>query len=219
MSLLECVRIEPPKEATATVIWLHGLGANGHDFEPVVPHLGLNESAMVRFLFPNAPSIPVTINNGFTMPAWYDIYSADLKREPDEVGLRASVAAVRALVMHENSLGITSDRIIIAGFSQGGAVGLELALTHPEPLAGLVALSTYFATRKSIELDEANAKLPIFVGHGEHDPMVPVQSGERTRDALVKWGYPLEYKTYPIEHSVDMQEIRDIGVWMNERLI
>tara|TARA_A100001037_G_scaffold270901_1_gene266075 strand:+ start:73 stop:732 length:660 start_codon:yes stop_codon:yes gene_type:complete len=218
MSLLECVVVEPPEEATATIIWLHGLGASGHDFEPVVPHLGLDENIMVRFLFPHAPSIPVTINNGFTMPAWYDIYSTDLNRELDEVGLRASVAAIRALIINENTQGIAANRIIIAGFSQGGAVGLELALTHPEPLAGLVALSTYFATYKSIELDEANSRLPIFVGHGEYDPMVPVKLGEQTREKLLEWGYPLEYKTYPIEHSVDMQEIRDIGIWINERL-
>ena len=218
MALLDCVELEPTDTATAAVIWLHGLGANGHDFEPVVPHLGLDASLAVRFVFPHAPSIPVTINQGYVMPAWYDILEMNLDRRVDEEQLRASASAVRALIAREVSRGVPSERIVVAGFSQGGAVGFEVALTHPEPLAGLVALSTYFATRASIEIDAANAALPIFIGHGERDPVVPEAFGQQSRDALTALGYTVEYHRYPVEHGVDMQEIRDIGAWLNTRL-
>ncbi len=214
MDYLPCVEVEPAADATAAVIWMHGLGADGHDFEPIVPHLGLTDVAPVRFVFPHAPSIPVTINNGYVMPAWYDIREMNLEREPDEVQLRASAQTVGLLVEREIERGIDSRRIVIAGFSQGGAVGYELALTYSKPLAGLVAISTYFATQNSIATVAANEGLPILICHGTHDPMVPEPHGEASYRRLVEMGYAAEYRTYPVQHGVDLQEIEDIGAWM-----
>ncbi len=218
MDLLPCVEIEPPAPATAAVIWLHGLGANGHDFEPVVPHLGLPETLAVRFVFPHAPEIPVTINNGYVMPAWYDILVMDLGREVDADQLRSSAAAVGQLIEREKARGIPSERIIIAGFSQGGAVGYELALSWPERLGGLVTLSTYFPTAESVAYSPANHDLPVFIGHGRLDPMVSESLGASAHALLQARGYPVEYHTYNVEHGVDMVEIRDIGTWIRKRL-
>lgn len=217
-ALLPCVELDPGTGVTASVIWLHGLGANGHDFEPIVPHLGLDEPNAVRFIFPHAPAIPVTINNGHVMPAWYDILELNLDRQIDESQLRASSAAVGALIERELERGVASERIIIAGFSQGGAVAFELALSYPQRLAGLVALSTYFATRNSLEPHPANAALPIFIGHGLHDPVVSESFGQASNQALSEMGYPVDYHTYALEHGVDLQEITDIGNWINRRL-
>ena len=217
MNYLPCVEVEPSDAATAAVIWMHGLGADGHDFEPIVPHLGLADVAPVRFVFPHAPAIPVTINNGYVMPAWYDIREMNLEREPDVVQLRASAQAVGLLIEREIERGIDSRRIIIAGFSQGGAVGYELALTYALPFAGLVAISTYFATQNSIAPVAANEGIPILVCHGTHDPMVPEAHGEASYRRLVEMGYSAEYQTYPVQHGVDLQEIEDIGAWMAER--
>lgn len=218
MSLLTCVEVEPARPAVACVIWLHGLGADGHDFEPVVPHLGLASDLAVRFVFPNAPHMPVTLNNGFVMPAWYDILSLDLDRRVDQTQLRASAAAVGKLIERENARGVPSARIVIAGFSQGGAVGFELALTWPERLAGLVALSTYFATQGSVEPHPANAELPILVGHGSQDPMVDERFGRASASRLRELGYEVDYRSYPIEHSVSLEEIKDIGQFINRCL-
>lgn len=218
MAFLSCVEIEPKTTATAAVIWLHGLGANGHDFEPIVPELGISKELMVRFVFPHAPVIPVTINGGVAMPAWYDIRAMDLERKVDEDQLVESANAVGELVAREIERGISSERIIIAGFSQGGAVGFQLALTYPQPLAGLLALSTYFATRHSIVPHPRNAKLPIAIHHGDADPMVPEAKGRQSADVLTEWGYPVEYKTYRMEHAVCQQQIRDIGQWLSARL-
>lgn len=218
MSLLSCVEVEPTRPANASVIWLHGLGADGHDFEPVVPHLRLASELAVRFVFPNAPRIPVTLNNGFVMPAWYDILSLDLDRRVDQSQLRASAAAVGKLIERENARGVPSARIVIAGFSQGGAVGFELALTWHERLAGLVALSTYFATQASIEPHAANAGLPILVGHGTQDPMVDERFGRASAARLRELGYAVDYRDYPIEHSVSLEEIKDIGQFINRCL-
>ncbi len=218
MEYLPCVEVEPATPASAAVVWLHGLGADGHDFEPIVPHLGIPERIPVRFVFPHAPAIPVTINNGYVMPAWYDIHEMDLERRVDEDQLRASARAVALLIEREISRGIPSRRIILAGFSQGGAVGYELALTCDTPLAGLVALSTYFATQNSIEPGAANASIPILICHGIHDPLVPESLGASSYRRLVEMGYAAEYRTYPVEHGVDMQEIRDIGAWISARL-
>lgn len=211
MNLLPCVEVEPRGAANATVIWMHGLGADGHDFEPVVPHLDLAPGLEVRFIFPHAPSIPVTLNNGFVMPAWYDILSLELERRVDDKQLRASSTAVGALIARENERGIPSERVVIAGFSQGGAVGFELALTWPERLAGLIALSTYFATRDSIVPHPANAALPVMIGHGSHDSMVDERFGQQSAARLRELGHAVEYHSYPIEHSVSMEEIKDIG--------
>ena len=211
MKLLPCAEVEPSSAANAAVIWMHGLGADGHDFEPVVPHLDLAPGLAVRFVFPHAPSIPVTLNNGLVMPAWYDILSLELDRRVDDQQLRASSLAVGQLIAREKVRGIASERVVIAGFSQGGAVGFELALTYPERLAGLIALSTYFATRDSVTPHPANADLPVMIGHGSRDPMVDERFGQQSAARLRELGHPVEYHSYPIEHSVSMDEIKDIG--------
>jgi len=211
VSYLPCVEVEPRQPANAAVIWMHGLGADGHDFEPVVPHLDLAPGLAVRFIFPHAPSIPVTLNNGFVMPAWYDILSLELERRVDVDQLRASAVAVGRLIAREQERGVPSARVVVAGFSQGGAVGFELALTYPERLAGLIALSTYFATRDSIVPHPANAALPIMIGHGSQDPMVDPRYGEQSAARLRELGHAVAYHDYPIEHSVSMEEIKDIG--------
>ena len=216
--LLPRVEIEPAQSANAAVIWLHGLGADGHDFEPIVPHLGRAPEVQARFIFPHAPSIPVTINQGFVMPAWYDILEMNLERKVDVEQLRASAAAVARLVAYELERGIASQRIVIAGFSQGGAVAFELALSYPEPLAGLVALSTYFATQNSIEPSAANRGLSILICHGTEDPLVPENMGQNSYRRLLEMGYAVDYRTYPVEHGVAQDEIRDIGAWLNARL-
>lgn len=221
MHYLPCVEKElhtDTRAADAAVIWLHGLGANGHDFEPIVPELGLPSSLAVRFIFPHAPEIPVTINGGMVMPAWYDILEMNIDRKIDEQQILASSEKIRALIDREIARGVESDRIIIAGFSQGGAVAYQCALTFEKPLAGLLALSTYFATEKTIFPSEANKTLNTYVMHGDFDPVVPAQLGERAVARLKEMGYPTTYSTYPMEHQVCMQQIKAIGVWMTQRL-
>lgn len=217
-TLLPCVEIEPRQPATASVIWLHGLGANGHDFEPVVPELRLPDTLPVRFVFPHAPSIPVTINGGMVMPAWYDILAIDIDRTVDDSQIRQSAEAIRQLIARENQRGIPASRIVLAGFSQGGAVAYETALTHPEPLAGLIALSTYFATQASLQPNPANRDIPILVCHGTHDPMVQESLGRQAVALLQERGYQPDYKTYPMPHAVCAEEIRDISQWLQQRL-
>ncbi len=218
MSLLPCVEIEPSGTAKAAVIWLHGLGASGHDFEPIVPELDLPAGAPIRFVFPHAPVIPVTINGGCVMPAWYDIIDMNIERRVDEAQLRASARAVAALIDREITRGIPSQRIVVAGFSQGGAVGIETALTYPAPLAGLLALSSYFATAASIAPSVENGGLPIRICHGTRDPIVPEALGRRSAELLQARGYPVTYSTYAMEHAVCIEEIADIGVWLREAL-
>jgi phospholipase/carboxylesterase len=214
MNHLPCVELEPRREATASVIWLHGLGADGHDFEPIVPELGLPDSLAVRFIFPHAPSMPVTINNGYSMPAWYDILDMDLERRADLAGLRASAARVAELIDRERARGIASERIVLAGFSQGGAVGLQLALSYPHRLAGLLALSTYFASGREIEPHAAQAGLSIEIHHGLFDPLVPEIMGRMTIDRLRDLGFDPTYRSYPMEHAVCAAQIADIGNWL-----
>ncbi|WP_323773791.1 alpha/beta hydrolase [Alcanivorax sp.] len=214
--LLRCVEIEPTAQATASVIWLHGLGASGHDFEPIVPELQLPAELPVRFIFPHAPQIPVTVNGGMVMPAWYDILAMDIDRKVDEAGVLASADAVDALIDREIARGIPSERIIIAGFSQGGAVAYQAALRHPQPLAGLLTLSTYMAM--PVTPSSANASLPVMICHGSMDPMVPEQLGQRAAATLTELGYTPQYKSYPMEHMVCLEQIRDIGKWLTERL-
>jgi phospholipase/carboxylesterase len=218
MSLLDHIELNPTRPATAAVIWLHGLGADGHDFEPIVPDLGLPPNHGVRFIFPHAPSIPITVNRGIVMPGWYDILELSLERRVDVVQLKRSAAAVRALVDREIARGIASERIVIAGFSQGGAVGLELALTYPQPLAGLLALSTYFATSGSIEPDPANRGIPILMFHGSMDPLIPESMALASRAALERLGYSVAYHHYPMQHGVCLEEIESIGEWLRARL-
>lgn len=215
--LLRCVEIEPSAQATASVIWLHGLGASGHDFEPIVPELQLPADLPVRFVFPHAPQIPVTVNGGMVMPAWYDILAMDIDRKVDEAGVLASADAVDALIEREIARGIPSERIIIAGFSQGGAVAYQAALRHPKPLAGLLTLSTYMAM--PVSPSEANASLPVMICHGSMDPMVPEQLGQRAAATLTELGYTPQYKSYPMEHMVCLEQIRDIGQWIAQRLM
>lgn len=215
---LPCVEIEPTQTATASVIWLHGLGANGHDFEPIVPELKLPSDLAIRFVFPHAPAIPVTINSGYVMPAWYDILEMNIERKVDEAQLRISASEVVKLIEREMQRGIPSERIIIAGFSQGGAVAYEAALSYAKPLAGLLCLSTYLATKDSLLRDKANQDIPIQIFHGSLDPVVPVSLGEHAYEALKGWGYVVEYKTYPMEHSICLEEIEGISKWLQKTL-
>jgi phospholipase/carboxylesterase len=218
MSLLPCIEKEPETPANAAVIWLHGLGADGSDFVPIVPELGLPASMAVRFVFPNAPSIPVTINGGYVMPAWYDITALDIERKVDVQQLVASAERVRLLIDREIERGIPSDRIVLAGFSQGGAVACQTALTYMYPLAGLLCLSTYFATADTITPNSANRGIPIRVCHGTHDPMVPAQLGRAACQRLTDMGYAVAYSEYPMEHAVCPEEIADIGQWLQDVL-
>ena len=218
MSYLACVEIEPKSTADAAVIWLHGLGADGHDFEAVVPELNLPASVAIRFIFPHAPSMPVTINGGMVMPSWYDILEMNIELKHDEQQLLNSADAISKLIDREIERGIDSRRIIIAGFSQGGAVGYQSALTYPKPLAGLLGLSSYFATSQSIVYNPANDELPIQIFHGTADPVVPESLGQQSYDLLIEKGYQANYKTYSMEHSVCMDEIADISTWLQATL-
>ena len=219
MQDLQYIEIETGENPTAAVIWLHGLGASGHDFEPVVPELGLPGGAAVRFIFPHAPNLPVTINGGMSMPAWYDIKAMDIDRVVDTEQLRASADAVARLVEREKEKGVPAERIIIAGFSQGGAVAYELGLSYPERLGGILALSTYFATADTVQPSEANADVPISVYHGTFDPMVPESLGVRSVETLKEMGYDPSYLTFPMEHSVCLEEIQDIGRFIRRHLL
>lgn len=218
MELLPHLTLETGPNPDAAVIWLHGLGADGNDFAPVVPELGLPQGAAVRFIFPHAPSIPVTVNGGYIMPAWYDILSLDIERKLDQTQLRASAAAIKALVEAQMDLGIASNRIVIAGFSQGGAVAYEMALGFDKPLAGLLALSTYFATKDSVVPHQANRDLAIAIHHGVQDPVVPEVLGQQAQSALTTMGYQPQYRRYPMEHSLCLPQVKDIGAWMTQVL-
>ncbi|XZG71690.1 alpha/beta hydrolase [Chitinibacteraceae bacterium HSL-7] len=219
--LLSCVEIEPAGPADATVIWLHGLGADGNDFAGVVPELGLPASLNVRFVFPHAPFMPITCNNGYVMRAWYDIVHFDqIERHADEAGVLASVAHVRDLIARENERGIASERIVLAGFSQGGALAYTAGLTHPEALAGIVALSTYLPAKQLLvkEALTANGKTPVFAAHGVADPVVPMVLGEDARDHVEALGNPVEWHDYPMQHSVCWPEIAAIGQFITRAL-
>lgn len=218
MSILPCEIIETQAEVSASVIWLHGLGASGHDFVPIVPELNLPESLGVRFVFPHAPSIPITINGGMVMPAWYDILAMDMEREIDTKQILASADAVKALIAREIASGIPSERIVLAGFSQGGAVCYQAALSFNKPLAGLMCLSTYFATYKTLVADPANKNIPIHLFHGTEDAMVPEQMAKAAMDALALLGHKPLYKSYPMGHEVCRQEIADISAWLKQVL-
>jgi phospholipase/carboxylesterase len=216
---LPCVELEPPVDASAAVVWLHGLGADGHDFAGIVPQLGLFD-APVRFVFPHAPQRPVTINQGYVMRAWYDIAAPDLTQRQDTEGIRASERQVGELVARERARGIAAERIVLAGFSQGGAIALHTALRHSERLAGVLALSTYLplAERTAGELHPANCELAVWMGHGLHDPVIPLEHAERSRDALRAMGCAVEWHTYPMPHSVSIEEVADIAAWLRRVL-
>jgi phospholipase/carboxylesterase len=217
-SLLPAVIMEPRGEAKASVIWLHGLGADGHDFAPIVPELGVDDLA-VRFIFPHAPQQPVSINNGYVMRAWYDIISADFSQRQDESGVRASERLLRALIEQELAQGISSERIVLAGFSQGGAIVLHTGLRYPKPLAGIMALSTYLPLAEQVagEVHAANADTPVFLAHGEYDPLIPLALADNTRQQLQDMGHAVEWHHYPMEHTVCDAEIQAISAWLRDR--
>lgn len=219
-TLLDAIVLEPGRTADAAVIWLHGLGANGHDFPPVVPELGLPAGHGVRFVFPHAPAIPVTINGGMVMPAWYDILAMDFDRRVDEAGVRRSAEQLTALIARENGRGVPTERIVVAGFSQGGAIALHVGVRHPERLAGVLALSTYIAADCDIEGErsEANANVPILQCHGTQDPMVTHRMGMAARQRLEGLGYAVEWHEFPMQHQVCMEEIEVIGGWLGRVL-
>jgi phospholipase/carboxylesterase len=218
MNYLPCEMVETSEDIRAAVIWLHGLGANGHDFVPIVPRLNIPSEIGIRFIFPHAPSIPVTINNGTVMPAWYDIYAMDMEREIDTPQIKASAQAIRALIEREIAHGIPSNKVVLAGFSQGGAVILEAGLTFGKPLAGLMSLSSYFATYKTIEPHKANLTIPIQIYQGSHDEIVTEPLAKMAESELKKRGYTPEYKSYPMGHEIHYQEIEDISHWLQHVL-
>ncbi|NYT22107.1 dienelactone hydrolase family protein [Alcaligenaceae bacterium] len=217
---LDAIEIETGPQPRYSVIWLHGLGADGNDFVPVVPELELGDLGPVRFIFPHAPVRPVTINNGMAMRAWYDIYLPDLVRREDDAGLRESQRTVEALIAHENSRGIPTGRIVLAGFSQGCAMALQTGLRHPEKLAGIIGLSGYLplAAKAADERHGANNRTPIFLAHGTMDPVVDFERARATLEALEKMGYDVRFKTYPMPHSVCLEEIHDIAAFLREIL-
>ena len=217
MSYLPCIEIEPKSGATAnaSVIWLHGLGASGHDFAAIAPMLELPDSLALRFIFPHASSIPVTINGGMTMPAWYDILEMDFERKVNEDQLSASAKSIHDLIDREIERGINSERIIVAGFSQGGAVSYQAALSYPKPLAGLMALSTYFATYKTIAIEDANKNIDILVMHGTQDGVVSEALGHKAVEILMEKGFSPKYFSYPMEHCVCPEQVADISRWIS----
>lgn len=215
---LPAIESETAAHPQFAVIWLHGLGADGGDFAPIVPYLGLPAATGVRFIFPHAPEMPVTCNGGYIMPAWYDITHLDgIKRGVDEAGIRQSCAAIRQLIARENARGIPTSRIVLAGFSQGGAMAYTVGLTHPEPLAGIIALSAYLPAPALLteENRAANQQTPIFAGHGDADGVVPLALGRQAIDYLQAADYRVAWHEYPgMEHTASMEEIRDIGRWL-----
>jgi len=217
----DTVVIEPQSAHKASVIWLHGLGADGHDFEPIVPELRLPNEHGIRFIFPHAPKRPVTINGGMVMRAWYDIRMPDLSLLEDENSIRESSDILNSYIDDEINAGVTADKILIAGFSQGGAIALFAGLRYPQKLAGLLALSTYLPLpdQLKVETTNANSEIPLMMMHGTFDPIVPVFQGHRSRDLLQQAGYSIEWREYPMQHAVCSQEINDISYWLQQRLL
>ena len=217
---IEAIEVETGAKPTGSVIWMHGLGADGHDFEPIVPELVAPNERALRFVFPNAPVRPVSINGGYAMRAWYDIIGIDRHSAQDEAGIRASDAIVRALIERENSRGVPAHRIVLAGFSQGGAMSLFSGTRYPEKLAGIMALSCYvlMASTFAAERSAANQSTPIFLAHGMQDPVVHPQLGEDTRGFLGQAGYSVEWRAYQMPHSVCPEEIADIASWLRRVL-
>jgi phospholipase/carboxylesterase len=217
--MLSCLELETANSPKFAVIWMHGLGADGSDFVPVIPELGLQTEVGIRFIFPNAPEMPVTCNGGYVMPAWYDIITLDsTSRVVDEAGILHTRQQIRQLIMRENQRGIPTSRIVLAGFSQGGAIAYTTALTHPERLAGIIALSTYIPSQTLIEseLSAANAGRPVFAAHGTEDDVVAPELGIRARDYLINKGFPISWQEYPMPHSLCIEEVLDIGEWLNQ---
>ncbi|HEX4780526.1 MAG TPA: alpha/beta hydrolase [Usitatibacter sp.] len=220
MSELERVELSTGAKPSGTVIWLHGLGADGWDFVPIVRELGLPAELALRFIFPHAAERPVTINNGYVMRAWYDIAQQDLARVPDERGIRESQAEVEALIAEERSRGMDASRIVLAGFSQGGAIALQAGLRHAERLGGIVALSTYLPLEGSLqpEASAANRQVPILMVHGTQDPVIPLALAESSLRTLRGHGYEVDWHTYPMPHAVCAEEVSDIGEFLQKVL-
>ena len=220
MNELETIEIETGSAPSASVVWLHGLGADGNDFVPVVKELRLPSQFRVRFVFPHAPMMPVTINNGYVMRAWYDVTFDGLDRRPDARGIVASQTAIEALLAREKARGIASDRIVLAGFSQGGAITLQAGLRHGESLAGLMVLSSYLPLPETLaaEAAPANAQTPIFMAHGTDDPVINIELARRSRALLTEQGYRMEWHEYPMPHSVCLEEIGEISRWLQQVL-
>jgi Predicted esterase len=217
---LPAIEHETAAHPRYSIIWLHGLGADGNDFAPIVPELVDPAWPPLRFVFPHAPVRPVTINNGLSMRAWYDIAAFDLNARQDEAGIRASIGEVETLIARERSRGVPSEHIVLAGFSQGGAIALAAGLRHPEKLGGIIALSTYLPLHATLagERHAANATLPIFWGHGTFDPVVILQRGTDSRDLLQSLGYRVDWHIYPMAHAVCAEEIDDLRRWLAQRL-
>jgi phospholipase/carboxylesterase len=216
--VLDTIEIETAKNPSASVIWLHGLGADGNDFASIVPALGLPKAA-IRFVFPHAPIQPVTINGGMRMRAWYDITDGAIRRE-DESGVRASQKLIEALVAREKERGTAAERLVLAGFSQGGAIALQTGLRHPERIAGIMALSTYLpiAEKFPAEASAANRGVPIYMAHGSYDPIVPLARAEESRALLQSLGYAVQWQEFPMPHSVCAEEVAEIGAWLSRVL-
>jgi phospholipase/carboxylesterase len=218
--LLESLEIETAPNPDAAVVWMHGLGADGHDFEPIVPELRLPATTRIRFVFPHAPLRPVTINQGHVMRAWYDVRALAGVRREDEAGVRQSARQIEALLARERQRGIAPRRIVIAGFSQGGAMALHVGLRYADRLAGILALSCYLPLSNTLptEASPANRDVPIFWAHGLHDPMIPQAMAEQGRAQLAELGYQIDWHQYPIPHSVSAEEIADVARWL-ERVL
>lgn len=215
--LLESIEIETGPSPQGAIIWMHGLGADGHDFEPIVPELGMPAAPSARFIFPHAPVQPVTINGGARMRAWYDVTGDG---RPDAAGIRASQTRVEALIARERSRGIAPAAIVLAGFSQGGAIALHTGLRHADRLAGILALSTYLPLPDTLEQEasQANRDLPIFMAHGTQDPVIPLSWAARSRDHLTSLSYAVDWREYPMPHSVCAKEITDVARWLRRLL-
>lgn len=216
--LLPAIELEPSQPPIGSVIWLHGLGADGHDFAPIVPVFNFPETMPLRFIFPHAPEIPVTMNNGYVMRAWYDIVSISMDQHADQKGIQDSVQKIIDFIEHEKARGIPSHKIMIAGFSQGAVIALSTALAYTETLGGIIALSGYLpeAEYQLTHAKDANKKTPIFLAHGNADPVVPFFLGKSLHQLLEKFQYPVDWHTYEMQHSVCPQEIQDIAQWIKK---
>ena len=219
-TILPCIEIDSGPQPRAAVIWLHGLGASGDDFAAIVPELDLAGCPPIRFVFPHAPSMPVTINGGYVMPAWYDILGTETQRLEDEAGIQRSAQAIEALIAREIARGIGPEHIVLAGFSQGCAMVLHTGLRYPQRLAGIMALSGYLPLANSVaaQCSDVNRSLPVFMAHGLSDPMIVLARAEASRNALLALGYPVQWHTYPMQHSVHPAEVADIGRFLRSVL-
>ncbi len=215
---LSAVTVETGRDPQHAVIWLHGLGADGHDFEPIIPELGLPAELAVRFIFPHAPRLAVTVNQGMVMRAWFDVLSLEMDQRPDEEGIRRSARQVEALLEAEKSRGIAAEHTVLAGFSQGGAIACQVGLRHREPLAGILVLSSFLPLSETLALEAspANRSTPVLLCHGIWDPLVPQRLSRRTAELLESQGYPVQWKCYPTAHSLHPREVKEIGRWLTE---